>query len=283
MGVLKGLSGVIGGVQITSQDRPADPWSGVSLVWHEMSAATPEDYAGFNIYSRGDDAYSGGYFFVAVGPAGAEVVVGARWCCPWANFGKTFVPVSIPAGSRVSLAWSGHRTYHIANVDVLGVPSTGVNSPWSIMECGPIALDANHSVRDQGVYVDPPTVNGVKGPWTEISHSGTQSTLYNALNGDALPHAYDYLGVQFGWLQVNVDMLLHIDVAVGAAGAEEIVLENLPIKYLVSRTTKIDGEIFWMKWGRPAGARVSVRLAADDVSGFDPGLRGLLVQLYGLR
>jgi hypothetical protein len=183
--------------------------------WTQLSASLPGDIVGVWLNFQAPNSYR--YFLdLAVG-AGYTVVINDLYLVTRANMGVpgVFLPLALPAGeplyARVSSA-SATRTVSVAANFVLA--SCNTSRPYA----RGVTLGATVA-STSGVTIDPGASANTKGAWTQIANP-TGYTIRSLLIAvgqgyDTYPAAY---GTQ-GWL---------IDVGVGSAGSEVVLIPNLP-------------------------------------------------------
>lgn len=213
-----------------------DPWNPATLTWAEIVAATPEDWGSFYISVRSQDRDA--LVMIAVGPAGSEQIVAGVLCRRGSRYQA--VPIPVPAGTRIAAAMTAW-TVNAIQISIGAIPSAGLTADPSFtrLDIGPLVLNQDAGVSD---YLLPPPLpapatNNAKTPWIELSETGTNSTN-NILNGDALGFAYDYLGLNLWatYFSAGVVQTLFFDVAVGAAGGEVVVAENIAWRHTLKST-----------------------------------------------
>lgn len=265
---LPAFSGRIRGADLTA----------ASLTWTELVSATPEAWGGFTVQTLGLGVNQG-VGLIAVGAAGAEVIIANFPATNYSFHNEIFLPIPIPAGSRVSFAAAGSTTI-TGSCLITGYPAAlfpavpGV----SVCDCGPFDLSGSSATYGLPPQTAVPGTANTKSAWVEASQLAYGGNL---LQGNALPHVYKYLGLSF----VNFRTTLSTDtwwsvadVAHGAAGAEVAFIENMPIR-VAPFNAEINGPgIHWIPWNRPAGDRISFRLQYSTTTAKPTGLF-----LFGLR
>lgn len=250
--------------------------------WFELVDATAEDWAGFYIYTYCSNT---GFINIATGGLGSEVRLASMYngnSSSGPGLNVQYIPIPVMSGTRLSLSHSGLSTSTV-RAWVVGVKADDLTlPPYTKMDMGPINLDGGSSGYSYGVDLSPATVDAAKSAWTEISIAGTYSSVNNILQGDSLPHEYAYIGVQFQNVYQSpvFEIARLFDVAYGAVSSEVIVAENLVWNGNNNISANARGDsVYWLKWGRPAGDRISVRYQVETVAN-DAGAR---VHLFGLR
>lgn len=251
------------------------PWSGTATAsatphtagsWVELVAATSADVYGLIVGISAGMLVSGtatsGLLDIGVGAAASEVVV-----VPNLNVGYStgtghpfmHVPVFIPRGSRVAMRLRALITVDTVGIRVVPVGSTGTRRPSSSI----LALGANEAAS-QGVALTAPGSINTKGAWTEITAATTEP--FRALmlavggNGDTdIP---------------NANVL--IDIGVGAAGSEVVVVGNLYVNQASSEVNQVISTGPW-EVNVPAGSRVACRYQGSSLLGLLDAI------VYGIR
>lgn len=258
----------------------SNPWS-ATHTFHELVASTSESWAGF--YSVFWEINNNGIMHFAKGSSGNEKIFASVFNIAGNRSFTTYIPIPIPAGTRISAALTSKFSYNFAAGTIEAVPARNFKSlPNFIrMDVGPFNLTANTTDYLTGTVVDAGGTANTKSAWTEISqtsHSG------NILQGDSLPYRYKYLGwrcdlADFGTTAESPNFL--VDLAYGASGSEVAFIENHPMKIKSYSSTAVPhNDIRWIPWNRPAGDRISARIQCDNIT---VGERELQFWLYGLR
>ena len=252
-----------------SQYRLLDPFNPSNLQWQQVSGSTSEDWIGYNVIWMPSTA-SGIMIIVGVGPAGSEVIKSVSRVTDRYQMNHEFVPIHIPAGSRVAVATLSWTSYE-ARYSVIGVKATGTSgfTSYTNVDCGPFNLDSGDAGYTSAYGITAPSANNTKGPWTEISRLGTNAAANNELNGNSLQYQYQYLGVQ-AWHNYFANSSLFymsLDIGVGPAGEEEVAIGDISISYKPNvPNTSPGNNTLWFPWNYPAGTRVSARYQLDDIS-----------------
>lgn len=223
--------------------------------WTEVVAAVPYDVGGIDLvaygaYSSGNSARS--LLDIGIGAAGSEVALVSSIDVGQALYlntiGATF-PVFIANGTRISLAIQSVIGGQTGTVIVRlhpYAPIDGVVQPRA-----PVTYGANRADSTGVILV--PGAAAAKGAWTEIVTATTQPLvgIVPLVGCGAYGNTLNRYGL--------------VDVAVGAAGSERIIVENL--HWSVS-----NAEVFYYHSGRvvpvelPAGVRLSARTSVQTAT-----------------
>ncbi len=247
------------GFQFAPSITVTDPNDPTLVFWNEVVAATAEDWGGF--YVTVSELYAKqAWFGVAVGAAGAETYVAQFPVIQSSEINRIFVPISIPAGSRVSVCAVADTTRtHYGQV--LGVPLARLPDATSFtrMVFGPVNLSGGFGTYGYPVLVDPGVVANTKSAWTELS---LPTETANLMNGDLLTSTFAVLGFTI-MAQGSSDTVPNdclIDFAYGPSGSEIIFIADF------HRHMRAYGGVVYdpstpimIPWNRPPGDRISIR------------------------
>lgn len=278
------LTMVANGVQTLSPATLNDP---SIMSWGEVVPSVPEDWAGFYVMVGGFDAHAT-MAVVATGAPAVEQTIAVIPLRPAAQSGSNnldstfYVPIPVPAGTRLSLTLVGMTTVTVP-ARIVGVRATGfpASSGLTRLDSGPYLLENSYPDTHRGVEMPIPTANNVKTAWTELSIAGANSTTGNILQGSALAHQYEFLGIVFETETAATSNYpgLAFDLAYGAAGAEVAFVEDMFTVFRAGTQNSGNGRFpLWFPWGRPAGDRISMRFRISDITQiikFRPVLLGL--------
>lgn len=212
-----------------------------------LAAATDYDAAGFFLNLYQPSSAIGMQIKLFVGGSGSEVefceLPGP--CAPNAHF-HLYVPIAIPAGSRV--------TAKLADADGYGSATAMLSLTLVRGDCSQAHLASRgrlHGVTS-GVLlnVDAGATANTKGAWTQIVASTT-----NAARGYSLRFAGD--------ASCDANTRLLFDLAVGAASSEQIILADITASeegYRIVVAPPVLGPV-WTPI--PAGSRIAIRVACS--------------------
>jgi hypothetical protein len=217
----------------------------------QLVASTPFDAAGI-IVSGGLSASAilSALIDIAVGAAGVEFVAVpdmniSRMSSTNVAIAPMFVAVAIPAGSRLAA--------RVASNDTSALPTLSVSliaaAPNYPILAGPVeALGADASTS-KGAVIDPGGTANTKGAWVQLTASTARKTNWAAVS---IQEENSPLGAN--WL---------IEIAIGAAGSEAIILDNLHIFGTAGLGPQCK---FFLPMAIPAGVRVAARASCSSTS-----------------
>lgn len=220
--------------------------------WQEVVAATTEDanwVAMWNATTTGANlADTSMLLDIGVGAAGSEVVIVPNLPVGYGLLGRRPLgfPVRIPKGSRVAIrAQSVVASATAGFVFTFGELPHGKRAPAAL-----VAMGAN-TATSRGVSIAGAAVN-TKSSWVEITAATSQpfGALLLGLQGDADTALAAGTGL--------------VDVGVGAAGSEVVVLADFYVSFAVAEQVNYDGGRPIVPASIPAGSRLAVRWARDN-------------------
>jgi hypothetical protein len=203
---------------------------------------------------------------IAVGAGGSEVVVIPDVSCirisstPMA-IPQFYVPLAIPAGTRISARIASSDTSAIATLSVQIVTSTA-NLPQSCGTCEAWGVTAASS---RGVTVDPGGTANTKGAYTQLT-AGSSFKVNYLVVGFMPDPANNNQG--FNYL---------VDIAVGSGGSEQVIVSNIHI-YAASNIGTGQARLT-LPVSIPAGSRVAVRAQCSSNT---VNVRNLVVNIQAL-
>lgn len=262
--------------------RPADPFTNTGLTFTQITASTSEDWSGFYVSSAQG---SPGILTIWTGASSSEVLIASM---PGKNPMLAqdavfmYVPIPVPSGTRLSVAFASAGTATINEVQISGVPSSNfsVEPTFTNMDCGPFLLSGSGVTYADSATVDPGGTANTLGSYTELSHTGGGNDANNILNGDSLGQTYEYLGFLFSdnkQNQTEQDRLWTL--AHGAASSEVDFITELYDR-LHNAETNMLNHVIWIPWGRSSGDRISARMQCSITDAAD---RLGQVWIFGLR
>lgn len=213
----------------------------------QLVSSTDTDYAGlWAVMSEG--ATVGSLFKLYTGGSGSETefaeLVGsssAYYHC------SVFVPIHIPSGTRISAAKADSDGFG-ATARIHIVPVRGESY-------GPLVSRGRLIGASSGALtnVDAGATANTKGSWVELSASTTND-------------ARGFTICAWGDASCDTAVRHHMDVGIGAAGSEQIILADIGVSQLSFRAEMIGFPVgpFWTPI--PAGSRVAIRTQCSSAS-----------------
>jgi hypothetical protein len=234
----------------------------------QLVASTAFDAAGFVVAVVNDVSAAAISYLVdiAVGAAGAEQVLVPNLLMDTASiasrlFGSCWVPLPIAAGSRISA--------RLQNSTTTGTLAVGL----TLMGGGLSGLPSGGQMTALGA--DPATSNG-----TIIDAAATAHTkgAYSQLTAST-PHAIRAVLLSIGSNKNSVPATNKwlVDIAVGAAGAEQVLVGNL--LFTCGQERPVPSLVGPLPCSIPAGVRVAAR---SQCSVTDTTDRKIALVLYGI-
>lgn len=235
--------------------------------WAQLIAVTAFDATGILVWLNSQGPGQDVLFDIGVGGAGVEQVLIEN--VPTAEFGGNvghvwYFPIEVPAGSRISaraqVNAAGAGTLFASAMMLAG----GMKSPQVL---GRVTTYGANTADSGGVQIDPGGVVNTKGLYSEIVASTT-----NPIKKLIISHANQNNSVR-------LDARWFVDIAVGGAGSEQIIISNVFLicsanidRIMPTSFPPIDVEI-------PAGTRIAARAQCSitDATGrlFDLLLHGV--------
>lgn len=218
--------------------------------WVQLVASTPADTA-FLLAMMSNDLQTGlcTAYDIGVGGAGSEMVIAQQLIhCGVSTIEATThyaFPVSIPAGSRIAARCQSATASDTGTINILLYDSS-----YTLTGAGGVDAIGFNASATLGTLMEPGTVVNTKGSWVQL----TAST------------ARDYYGLMFG-LDINNTtstgnnpMLL--DIGIGAAGLEKIIIPNLFISKMSAANVAriiVPPALPIFPISIPAGTRIAAR------------------------
>lgn len=240
-------AGVTDGTQIT-----ANAAANTKGVYAELIASTSFDYEGvmleFGFVTGGVEWL----IDIAIGAGGSEQIVIADLHYTFATALSApylFVPLRIPAGSRISARCQSSTGG--ASTWIMGHGIAKVTDPLSrVTTYGAAAADSG------GVSVDPGAVANTKGAYSQVVASTTYPIKHLILgfgiNGDTARTSCRWL----------------VDIAIGASGSEQIIVPNLLLNAHLS-SDDITPHFVEFPCDIPAGVAISARAQCTTTTAGD--------------
>ncbi len=230
-----------GGTQVTISTT-----ANTKGAWIQIVAATPFDahelivnplptYVGTTATSLMD---------IAVGAAGSEQIIIPNLLCPqdqWCGYapGLVKIPVAIPAGSRISARAQGGQG--ISPGVVLSLVNCGGNRPKTgkAIDIGTVLASSSATALA--------LATAAKSSWVQLAAATTQD-----LDGF-------FLNLGNNGTSVTASQWAHIDIGVGAAGSEQVVLPDYTVGVDANSEIFLPIYSMFIPVKIPAGQRIAVR------------------------
>ncbi|MDZ5457003.1 hypothetical protein [Azohydromonas lata] len=214
--------------------------------WTQIVASTAFDAAALLLTLSVGTTNGSVLVDIGIGAAGTETVLlgnlQARRISSGNNVVQLLLPLQIPAGSRIALRYQQTA----ANV-VLGACASVVAATWnSPATAGRTATHGAVPASSSGTVVDPGASANTKGAWVELTP---------ATDSDA---SWLLLSVMPTGTAINANTAFYVDVAVGASGAEQIIVPDVPV--YVAATVESSMARVLLPISIPAGSRLAVRM-----------------------
>lgn len=172
------------------------------------------------------------------------------------------LPLHVPAGSTLGWRHQATTAGATARLVLMGVETSFAGTP------GFARMTAHYTVANsRGVTVDPGGTANTKGAWTQIT--GSTPAALDALLIGIGPAGSLSRGTNMSWL---------LDIGVGAAGSEQIVLANILVTSANSLNLPATEVLGPIPCAIPEGSRLAVR---GQCSLTDSAARVLDVALWG--
>lgn len=218
-------------------------WGGVTLLSRADGLRLLPDWSSNTIHDR--------LFDVAIGPAGSEQIIyeAGHFCITGSTIfdrlmsQDILIPLSIPAGERVSIRSQA------SVAGVLAGPYWITPAPTGLPVYGRSTLLAADRAASRGIAVLTNATAATWGPWTQVVAS--------------TPHRILALDAHIGRFTPTASMYLHMEIAIGAAGAEKAVYSPAEIGGVESSSGSVSQRYFHIPVDIPQGERVAVRVMAQ--------------------
>ena len=244
---------------------------------------TAEDWAGFHLNCHLDSNLVRALVVVGVGADGFEEEIAMVPARPQSrnNQGwKPYIPVPVPAGSRVVVAVAANAAVN-AHVQILGVPASaylGVPAFKQIIS-GPYDLEASSGSYLKPLEISAPGIANTEGAFTAVTITGGLNSGNNLIDGGSLPADLKLLGVAFSEF-INAAQTAQnrlIDMAYGASFENPLITDLM--QYISGSEVSYPNDIIWGPWGRAAGDQIGIRVQTSDVT--DPADIVVTAILFG--
>jgi hypothetical protein len=253
-------------VSVTAGSPAHDDGAWATLIASTAVEATQLDLGFDSVGQNGID--TAGLMDIAIGPSGSPTILVEDLAMGYLLGGnaplRVSIPLRIPAGSEIIARWRCATASRVASMfaDVIGV-TPGVREVPSFDVCRTYGADPAAS---RGTELTVPAGTHQKSDWTEIVAS-TADPIYA-------------LGVRYqgSWQPGFSATFLMLDVGVGGAGAESVLIPDLYFRTATSETIFEDWPAVFVSPLRsiiPAGQRLVARYQTSVVA------QGIDVCLYG--
>lgn len=266
---------MLGGAQLTATEGEDAATSATVFATSSGSANTKGTYAelvastahranGFWLIVR-SGGNSGDFLLdVAIGSGGSEQVIVAnvlftrqarRWAYP-----PLYVPLAIPAGTRIAFRVQCTTASSTLGAEVVLVAGGTMNAGGA-----QLATTYGANTGDSGgVSIDPGGTINTKGAYSEITSATTAPIHWLIL---AIGNQNNAVASTASWL---------IDIAIGAAAAEQVVIGNLEVVCDSNEDMPLPA-LFAVPVSIPAGTRLAVRSQCDISDATDRRLDAVLI------
>jgi hypothetical protein len=257
------LPGGVGYVAITTGATPH-----VKTAWSDLVPALPFDARGLTLVVMGGSTPTSFLVDIGIGAAGQEqtiisnLIMGAG-----SDFSgqlrSIYLPIALPANTRLALRAQASGSNRVLRVSAIA--HAGGFSSMPVL--GRLTTYGGITGTSRGTQIDPGATANTKGAWTQI----TAATTNNAKLLCAL--------VTFGGI-ANVPFTTWVlDIGIGAAGAETVLIADLPL-HGGDVADAIYPPVQWFPVSVPVGTRLSARTRCE-VTTAPPGGRAFDLQLMG--
>lgn len=236
--------------------------------WAELTPATGRDAVGLLInIGRGHTASADFLVDIGVGASGSEAVTvpnlkgdnGSNLLGP----GTVYVPIGVPAGTRLSARCQCTSASGVSRVQVVAVYGSWVAQP-------PLSVVTDYgtaSATSGGVSVDAGGVANTKGSYSQIVASTSRACKAIIVG----------IGNQNNSSRTNADFLL--DLAIGAAASEIIIVADLHLEASANDDAMRPVYVGPIPLSIPAGTRIAARAACTIIDASD---RLFALQVWGI-
>jgi hypothetical protein len=241
---------------VTSTSRPTTMTSSGSAntkgSWVQLDADTTVDYVWLLVQLYASTGASGGTVSVdiGIGASGSQIVIAPDLVASQSSstsgpaVSTYFFPCSIPAGSSVWVRAQATTTTQTVYAQV-----TGFDASFSNMEgAGGIDVLGFSSGSTLGTTITASGSTNTKGSYSELVAATSR----------------DYMGFFIGTTGASATTKHHLlDIAIGAAGSEVVILSNL---YILTTAMWSAVPTFFLPINIPAGTRISARVQSATAS-----------------
>jgi hypothetical protein len=242
-----------------------------SANWVQLVSSTP--YAGvLQVWMYTINVAAGVLADIGIGSSGNEVVVLRNLAYETGNssYGikiptRYLCPIVVPAGSRISAKAQSSYTGTInvsMGASIMRSSMFGANTPL-----GAEATYGAYEANTRGVSIDPGGTTNTKGSWYEIT-SATTTPIKGFIVGIT------------GYNSSRTNATWYIDIAVGGAGSEAAVIEDMFCIADDTNDTIHPGSSMFYPISIPIGTRISARASCTINDATDRLLQLILYTFY---
>ena len=233
--------------------------------WTQLVASTGADASGFWIFAGNTALANQVTADIGIGAAGSEQVLAGNLQFSLTDHptDAALVPLQIPAGTRVSVRLQSASASDSARVSIILMDASFDGQGYQTWD------DYGYNPATSfGTTVDPGGTANTKGSYVALT-SGTARDI----------SAIAWMVDMNGNTPVGADMLL--DIAIGAAGSEQIIVPNWNMKNAGSGSTAAISPVYSgpIPVQIPAGTRIAARAQSTDSSATS---RKFGLTLYGI-
>lgn len=226
--------------------------------WVQLVASLPNDINGFDLMVENLPGFHGFLINIGIGAAAAEVVLipQVSVCSVVSGSGHYLIhiPVALPAGTRISAqAQSSSGGSDTCAVSIL----YGDSALNDLQTFGAPINYGGDPTNSTGTVVDPGTTANTKGFFTQIAAATTVDIAVLQLMVDSLKS-----------LMAGAFLL---DIAIGAAGSEQVILPNIVVvngtgPFNTTGGGTINQQLPLKRINIPAGTRLSARVQSTQTA-----------------
>lgn len=242
--------------------------------WHELTPSTLLDASGLIFFLTSVNGSDAMLFDIGIGGAGSETALISK--IPFDEDGggpaegmAVYLPIGVPAGSRLSCRMLSAAANGLSRVQIhlLSCGSNGLPPCSAATVYGSTVTPSVNSLA--GTIVDPGATPDTKGVWTELTAASDKDDSWLIVLAAVSAH-----GLSHGKQTM-------IDIGIGSAGNEIVVIPNLPLCFSFSnlgsrQLSKTRAYSFPVRV--PSGTRISAR-AQSTIS--DAPSRSVSVAVIG--
>lgn len=166
---------------------------------------------------------------------------------------KYLLPVHVPAGSRIAVRCQSALASAEVDVQFFGIAGSPV-----VPVAGLVSTYGADTSASEGTRLDPGASTASKGPWNELTSSTERQ--------------HSMMFIAFGFpddLAWGSAIRMGLDIAIGAASSEEIIISDLILHSHGSSSDQGGNNLIGLPVQIPAGTRISARLRTSNTS-LDP-------------